>query len=303
MSGTLDIGRVRRLESVPGWVWDARADLWEEGFQHLLNYVAEHGDARVPGPYMVGDYRLGQWVGVQRSGNNKGALTPERRRRLEELPGWSWDVRTDSWQEGFGKLLEFVDERGTSRVPQSYSTGGFRLGTWVTLQRKAYFDRTLNADQVKRLEALPQWSWNPRDDAWEEGFRRLAEYTRQHGKARMPQTYTEADGYRLGSWVTTQRTAHDKGTLSAERIKRLEALPGWSWDPGAEVWEEHYTQLLDFVTEYGTSRVPQTCLVGGFRLGGWVQKQRTNYAAGKLTEDRQRRLEKLPEWRWSRRDT
>ena len=32
MSGTLDIGRVRRLESVPGWVWDARADLWEEGF-------------------------------------------------------------------------------------------------------------------------------------------------------------------------------------------------------------------------------------------------------------------------------
>ena len=148
--------------------------------------------------------------------------------------------RPTPWEEGFRKLLEFIDERGTSRVPQSYSTGGFRLGTWVTLQRKAYFGGTLDADQVKRLGALPQWSWNPRDDAWEEGFRRPAEYTRQHGQAQMPQTYTEADGYRPGSWVTTQRTARDKGTLSAERIKSLEALPGWSWDPGAEAWEEHF---------------------------------------------------------------
>jgi superfamily II DNA or RNA helicase len=303
MSGTLDKGRVRRLESVPGWVWDARADLWDEGFQHLLNYVAEHGDARVPRPYMVGDYRLGQWVGVQRSGNSQGTLTPERRRRLEELPGWSRDIKTDSWEEGFRKLLEFVDVRGTSRVPQSYSTGGFRLGIWVTLQRKAYFGGTLNDDQVKRLGALPQWSWNPREDAWEEGFRRLAEYTRQHGQAQMPQTYTEADGYKLGSWVTWQRTNRDKGVLSEDRIKRLEALPGWSSDPGADAWEEHYTQLLDFVAEYGTSRVPPTFMVGGFRLGGWVHKQRENYRAGKLTKDRQRRLQTLPGWRWSRWDT
>ena len=232
MSGTLDSGRVRRLESVPGWVWDARADLWEEGFQHLLNYVAEHGNAKVPRPYMVGDYRLGQWVGVQRSGNNKGTLPLERRTRLEELPGWSWDVKTDSWEEGFGKLLEFVDEHGTSRVPQSYSTGGIRLGTWVTLQRKAYFGGTLTADQVKRLGALTQWSWNPREDAWDNAFRRLAKYTRRHGQAQMTSTYAETDGYLLGSWVRNQRSAREKGTLTVEQIKRLESLPGWSWKPG-----------------------------------------------------------------------
>lgn len=72
--------------------------------------------------------------------------------------------------------------------------------------------------------------------------------------------------------------------------------------PVADAWEEHYAQLLEYVAEYGTSRVPQSYKIDGFRLGGWLQKQRNNYAAGKLSADRQRRLEELPKWRWSRRE-
>lgn len=119
------------------------------------------------------------------------------------------------------------------------------------------------------------------DAKWEEGFRRLSEYAFKHGQAQMPQNYTEADRYRLGSWVTTQRTAYDRGTLSAERQRRLEELPGWSWDPGADAWEEHYVQLLDYVKQYGTSRVPQQY------QGRWFPSRRMGAEAAQQLRRRQ----------------
>jgi transposase-like protein len=37
------------------------------------------------------------------------------------------------------------------------------------------------------------------------------------------------DGFKLGKWVATQRGSHGKGALDADRQRRLEELPGWTW--------------------------------------------------------------------------
>jgi hypothetical protein len=47
----------------------------------------------------------------------------------------------------------------------------------------------------------------------------------------MTGTYRDEDGYRLGGWVTDQRQAKRRGTLKPERKQRLEAIPGWDWNP------------------------------------------------------------------------
>ena len=299
--GSLEVERIRRLESVSGWAWDARADIWEEGFQHLSNYVAEHGDSRVPKPYMSGDFRLGQWVGVQRSNNNRGNLCTARRERLEALPGWSWDVKTDLWLDGYRRLKSYTERHGELPTQSYAETDGYKLGSWVTTQRDSHTNGRLDDEQIQLIAALPGWTWNTRDTKWECGYQRLTDYTRRNPNAALPaQACIDPDGYKLGSWVIVQRTNRDKGTLSDERQERLEALPGWSWEPLAEAWEQHYQELLDYVAKQGTSRVPQSHTIKGFRLGGWVQKQRSGYRKGRLNENQQHRLESLPDWRWGR---
>lgn len=300
MKGSLEQHRVQRLEEVPEWTWDARGETWEDGFLRLSNYVAAQGNSRVPNSYVDAGFKLGQWVSVQRVTFAKGSQPEDRKNKLEALPGWSWDVKTDLWEEGFGRLQHYVGRHG--RLPtQTYSdTDGYRLGSWVTTQRHSFAQGRLEPDRARRLDELPCWSWNSRDTRWEEGFRRLKNYADQYGKAQVSQSYEDADGYRLGSWITTQRVAYDRSTLSADRQRRLEMLPGWSWDPLTDSWEARYAQLSEYVTKYGTSRVPQTGPADEGVLGRWVQTQRSNFAAGKLTREQIERLEVLPDWRWSR---
>ena len=299
--GILEDDRERRLKDLPGWTWDPRADDWEEGFSRLLDYVDRHGPARVPLSYTVDGYKLGQWVSVQRTRRAKGTLDSDHQHRLEGLPGWTWDPRTDQWEEGFRRLLDYVERHGHSRVPRSCTADGYRLGAWINMQRNNHSNGTIDADRRSRLQQLPGWSWDARADQWEEGFRRLLDYVERHGHSRVPVSYT-VDGYRLGEWANMQRDRHSKGILDKDRRARLEAIPGWVWSPLDAQWEEGFTRLLAYVEAHGDACVPQSYEADGYNLGNWVGIQRGRYSKGTLDPDRRQRLEELPAWTWSATD-
>jgi superfamily II DNA or RNA helicase len=294
-NGTLDLDRVRRLEKLSGWTWDPFADKWEEGFSHLLKYVELHGHARVPASCIFDNYKLGQWTTLQRQEHGKGKLDATRQSRLAEISGWTWDPVADLWEEGFSRLVDYVERHGDALVPQTYTFDKYQLGPWVNTQRSRYATGTLEPDRERRLQALPGWTWRARADKWEEGFRQLQAYVEVHGYARVPRSHT-VDDFKLGLWVTNQRTK--RGILDADRKRRLEALPGWTWDPHAEKWEEGFRQLRAYVEVYGDAGVPRPHTVDGYRLGSWVMIQRGSYSKGTLDADRQRRLQELPGWVW-----
>jgi hypothetical protein len=79
------------VEALPGWVWAVHSDAWEERFSHLKKFSEREGHCRVPQRYKTDDdYRLGLWVANQRKA--KDTMEPDRRQRLEALPGWVWKV-------------------------------------------------------------------------------------------------------------------------------------------------------------------------------------------------------------------
>jgi hypothetical protein len=154
---TMKPDRRKRLEALPGWVWDALLEQWEDGFSHLKQFSEREGHCRVYYRYKTDDnYRLGQWIGVRR--RTKGILGPDRRQRLEALPGWVWDARSEQWEEGFFHLKQFSERQGHCRVPTFYNCDdSYRLGSWVSRQRRS--KDTMESARRKRLKALPGWVW------------------------------------------------------------------------------------------------------------------------------------------------
>jgi superfamily II DNA or RNA helicase len=299
---TLDAERQRRLEALPEWTWTPLEDDWEDGFTHLQSYVQREGHTRVPAVYRAGeDFRLGQWVAVQRKAHQRGTLGEERRRRLAALPGWSWDLSSDAWEEAFTRLQSIVERKGHSRVhKRDRDDDGFQIDQWVQRQRRSYQRGTLDEERRQRLEALPGWTWDWSTDAWEDGFARLRRYVDREGHCQVPRHHRDDDGYQLGAWVGAQRRDRS-GTLGEERRRRLTALPGWTWNPFDAAWQDGFVRLQRFVMREGHSQVPQAYRDDDeFRLGSWVTAQRQGYRRRTLDEERRRRLERLPGWAWNR---
>jgi hypothetical protein len=289
----MELNRRQRLEALPGWSWDVSSDQWEEGFSNLKRFADREGHCRVPDGYKTNDgYQLGKWVGKQRTKRN--AMDSVRRQCLDALPGWSWDVLSDQWEEGFSHLKQFADREGHCRVPVNYKTNdGYRLGQWVLGQRAARDKMT--SDRRQRLEAMPGWSWNFQSDQWEAGFAYLKQFSEREGHCRVPQHYKTEDGYQLGKWVGKQRTK--RNAMDSVRRQCLDALPGWSWDVLSDQWEVGFSSLKQFVGQEGHCLVAATYKSeDGYPLGRWVNHQRMKMKKDKMEIDRRQRLEAMPGW-------
>ena len=94
---------------------------WMFWYGLLETFLKGHGHCRVVRGYKTGDgYLLGSWVHNQR--RTKDKIEPDRRQRLEALPGWSWDPHSDQWEEGFFHLKQFSDREKHCRVSATDQT-------------------------------------------------------------------------------------------------------------------------------------------------------------------------------------
>jgi len=296
-SGTLGQDQERGLEELPGWTWDPLNARWEGGFALLKRFVEREGHARVPTYHVEDGFKLGQWVAHRRIDHRRGILEPERQRRLEALPGWTWHAFDERWEVAFARLKQFVQREGHARVPTYHVEDGFKLGQWAQVQRRAHNRGKLHAERQSRLKALLGWTWDPLNARWEEGFALLKRFVERKGHAWVP-TYHVEDGFKLGQWVAHRRIDHRRGIFELERQRRLEALPGWTWHAFDERWEVGFARLKQFVEREGHASVPKPHVEDRFKLGTWVEIQRSVHRKGKLDPERQRKLEVLPGWTW-----
>lgn len=280
-------------ESITAECLESLGVSWDEWFGKLIGFAKQKGHCLVPSAYRADDgSRLGAWVANQRT--EKPQLSDIRISRLESMPSWAWSALDALWEEGYQYLADFVERERHCQAPLRFATvDGYRLGQWMSVQRKCRDD--MPDDRRQRLEAIPGWAWDMNAEAWEIGFRHLADYVTQHGHCRMLNDYRTGDGYRLGGWASKQRRA--KNELVQDKKGRLESLPGWVWDVFAAQWEEGFRQLCGYVASEGNCRVPQNYRTSdGFRLGHWVGSQRRT--RDRLLNEWQQRLESLTGWMW-----
>ena len=196
------------------------------------------------------------------------------------------------WDRAYQELVAYKVEHGHVLVSKKYcALSGLKLGRWVSTQRQAKRSKTLSCDQFERLADLG-FVWDVRKFRWEASMRRLAAYTAKHGHALVPKEFNCSDGFRLGSWVKTQRAARAKGKLDKEQILQLKEH-GFIWDANYCAWNAAAERLETYKAEHGNALVPWLYMCAdGFRLGMWVSKQRAARAKGRLDKEQILRLDK-----------
>ena len=273
---------------------------WDHYFSEASIYYAQHGDLNVPLRYRTpAGLSLGEWVQTQRSirgGREKyGSLTPQQIERLDSI-GMVWETRAEAaWARGLEAAKHYRQTYGDLQVPTKYKDEtGFALGNWIGNTRSRYRSGGLEQNQIDELNALGM-VWNSVDAKWERFYAEAALYYERHGNLAFVKRYVTDTGIRLGAWLENQRAAYQEGTLTPDRIARLEAI-GMEWGGRNErQWQEAYAAAKRYFAQHGDLNVPYDYVTPeGFRLGQWIVRQRMackGHAGKTLSPERKQLLE------------
>ena len=303
--GKLDAKRQAQVEELGfSWVRGKKEPSWDEMYDHLKNYYAQHGNADVPGRWKE-DPRLARWVAHQRQRRKKRLITDEQVCLLDDLR-FTWQYRKrGSWEDRLAEVADFKATHGHCEIPLNYPENP-KLGRFVNQMRTQRNSGKLSDERIVKLDALGfVWMSSQRTEvggeginaAWKARFDELLCYKEMNGHCKVPTEWPENPV--LGRWVGQQRQKKKSGTLHPKREELLNSIDfdwGFTRDLGGvslnNLWELRYAQLVEFKNQNGHCNVPYN-YTEHRQLGTWVGNQRTNYKAGKLSPERQRLLETL----------
>ena len=205
--GEMSPERIKMLEAFPNWRWNKAGLAWETGYQYTLKYGVVGSRWKAPD-----GYALGRWQHLQRTPSQ--CVDPERRKRLEKIPGWAWKRNEAAWNAAHALGMKY----GGFHSDQHWQTPeGFYLGAWLANQRKKYQNPKSDPKRRKLLEMLPDWSWNPREERWQENYKISMKY------GRVIEEFQTPDGVKLGFWQKNVR----KKCKDSKKLKLLRLIPGW----------------------------------------------------------------------------
>ncbi len=307
VAGNLSERQIKRLDDI-GMRWeDKKIRRFEEGLLALKAFTAENGHGDTGLHYVTeGGLPLGKWLSNMRSKYKKGTLEEESIKKLEKA-GMIWDVGAYRWEMHFQAAEGYKRGFGNLEIPVQYITeDGKKLGVWLNNQKSSYRKgHGLTEGQAQKLESLGI-CWERKAESsfgnqtcmalekkasWEYRCQLVGEYFKKYGKLDISQQYVTRDGVWLGKWLYIQRMQYKKGILEAWKRKKLEEA-GMCWKSAAELaFEKGCKALEEYSAEYPGAGVPKGFVMpDGYRLGGWVYRQRKKKKAGKLMAEQAEKL-------------
>lgn len=159
--------------------------------------------------------------------------------------------------------------------------------------------RTLDALRVRVIDGTAS--------SWWDGYGHARVYHAEYGSLDTPTTFVTGGGFRLGAWLSAQRTERNSGTMPVGRIGHLDQI-GMIWDRLKDAWMSAYQELRAFHDQHGHFEVPLDYRTAdNIKLAEWQGTQRDTRRAGKLTPSRRALLDQIgfcwdpAEARWMRR--
>ena len=242
--GTLPIDKIAELEAI-GVVWEPNDDKFDAWMDLLRAYAQKHVHCNVPGSYVENGSRLGHFVQNNRGYFRKGLLSAGRILALEEL-GIIWDVEEAQFQEKFSIAKTYYQSTGHLLPPRGVLVDNIKLDQWIGFQRKLKKQGKIKPERILALEEIGM-VWEPYDVKFEAWLIPARSYFEKHGHCNPPKNHVE-NGAKLANWISNQRALKKAGSLSADRMKALEAL-GIRWEKIEKVDEADASADLGHSTQ------------------------------------------------------
>src|SRR5579859_5422298 len=288
----LDPEQKKKLDAL-GFLWseDLQKQIeskWSMRFEELKEFKKSYGHCNVPIKWKP-NKKLAVWVSEQRLREKNSGLLPERKKRLDKI-GFSWsedltDQYEAHWLSMFTKLKKYKSKYGHTVITSKDRD----LKMWAMSQRIMKKLGMLSSDKQDKLDSVGLIWEKARENQWEKMYQELRQYKSKFGNILIIQ---RSKYPALGDWAIAQRKKYAKGTLSEERIRKLNKA-GFIWTNAQKSnWTEMYDQLADYKGKFGHINVSGTPPEYK-QLARWAYKRRMKWKEGKLSNEEFRLLDKL----------
>lgn len=323
--------------------WEHKYELVKAYYEHYGHtYIPPHFRSDDGITYNADGEKLGTWVVTQKRIHNKYKgesknLSKDKIELLEKLEiDWTIEEfnqntlqKLNIWHRKYKLAKAYYEHYGNLLVPEDFKTNdginydeeGTTLGVWIKTQRKRNEGTIeslspLTEKEKKKLNEIGMvWDKNTsinkleerKTNHWNEAYEHAKAYYNKNGNLNLKLTYVTEDGYRLGNWISSQRSKFKKNELSEEQINKLNEI-GMIWDASVNkgpknnlLWNDAYEMCVNYRETNNHLDVP----VGfktkdgiifdedGHDLGLWIIGQRKAYDAFGLTEDKINKLKKI----------
>ena len=322
--GSLSEYRIKKLKEIDMIFGIGKQDAWNMMYELAKKYYEHYGDLKIPrffktiNGYEVDEkgYNLGAWISTQRFSYKKGTLFEDRIEKLEKIGMIFENAYEDAWNKIYELAKKYYEHYGNLKVPQKFKTingydideNGYNFGEWISNQRVKYKKGTLSEDKIKKLEEIGMIFENVNDDTWNMMYELAKKYYGHYGNLKISINFktingykVDENGYNLGTWVGSQRMNYKKGSLSEEKIKKLEEIGMIFENVNDDTWNMMYELAKKYYKHYGDLKIPRSFKTvngyevdeKGYTLGAWINTQRFSYKKGTLFEDRIEKLEEI----------
>jgi hypothetical protein len=264
----------------------------------LREFVARHGWKELRKDTRYKGVALFNWVHSRRTDYRTGEIRDFLVPLVEAIPGWSWDPVRDRHRRNLDNLRNFVRVHGWDALTWDTEVDGVQLAQWCATRRQEYRRGVLPAWIATALEAIPDWSWEPLEDHYEERLRLLREHVKRNGWDELALHTIDRYGNRLGRWASHVRVLHREGRLPEWVVKELDALDGWTWEPLLDRHAEHIDLLRRFLARHGWPELHASTVFEGVPIGRWVMNCRNRYNNRQISTELVAALEEVPGWSW-----
>ena len=231
------------------------------------------------------DNKIGKWIMNQRLAYRQGKLTKEQIQKLYAIGMLHKPAKT--WDDRYSIAFKIVNAGG--KISQStVDCDGNKVGSWVNDQRKAKSKGKLTQEQIDKLNRLGLLVETYK--SWDEWYKIVDKLIASGVK--ITQSYVDELGNKVGIWVSAQRQLYRQGSLSPEKIQKLNKLGLLAGLRDRQDWFIRFEQLRKAI-ESGIVITAKTVDDEGNKVGAWLYNQKKFYKQGKLNDNQIQLLESL----------